>query len=191
MVIPLQKEPPIAEKDYESELVFACLKNELWAQKQLYERYCRKMFGLCLRYAHNKEEAEDLLQEGFVKVFKNISRFRGEGSLEGWIRKIILNTVFEEHRKKKLTVYQVDTWEMREDLHPEAESALSQQSANDLLTMIQQLPDGYRRVFNLFAIEGYSHQEISEMLEISEGTSKSQYSRARALLQKMVLAGTK
>ena len=144
------------------------------------------MFALCVRYCRNREEAEDVLQNGFITVFKNIGNFRGDGSFEGWIRKIIVNTALMHLRSKKNELSFSDV----EDLgkaHPESQfDTASQINANELKKMLERLPEGYRLVFNLFAIEGYSHKEIAEMLGINEGTSKSQLSKARNYLQEML-----
>jgi RNA polymerase sigma-70 factor (ECF subfamily) len=138
------------------------------------------MFGVCLRYFKDKDTAEDALQEGFIRVFQKIGTYRGEGSLEGWIRRIIVRTSIEIYRKETrfIAVEEMDASEE----HSQAEDALSLLSAEEIISCIQELPSGFRTVFNLYAIEGYSHQEISEMLSISVGTSKSQLSRARDLL---------
>jgi len=140
------------------------------------------MLGLCLRYTRNRDEAEDLLQDGFVKIFKNLDQYTGPGSFEGWIRKIMVNTVLESFRKKKLRFSGEDIQELENDPATEAD-ALNRIGLKDLLALVQGLPPGYQLVFNLYAIEGYPHKEIATMLDISEGTSKSQLARARMLLQ--------
>lgn len=139
-----------------------------------------------MRYTGNREEAEDVFQEGWVRVFNNLKNFRWEGSLEGWIRKIMVNSALEYIRKKKKNIVYMDTSGIREEFHPEAPEISAHISVKELISMVNRLPEGYRMVFNLFAVEGYSHEEIAGMLGISEGTSKSQYSRARVQLQKMV-----
>jgi len=149
-------------------------------QRALYDRYHRLMFGVCLRYTDNRDDAQDILQEGFIRVFKNIQKFRSEGSFEGWIRRIMVHTSIEHYRRNS-RYFMVDVKEagdMRID-----EEALSSMSRDEILALIQELPSGYRTVFNLYAIEGYSHQEVADMLSISVGTSKSQLSRAKRLLQ--------
>jgi len=156
------------------------------AQRQLYDAFAPKMYALCLRYSSGRLEAEDMLQEGFIKVFQNIHLFRNEGSLEGWMRRIFVTTVIENIRKRTF-------WQKLEssaiDREPETElSGFEYLSLKDLLKMIQGLSDGYRTVFNLYVIEGYGHAEIAKLLNISEGTSKSQLSRAKQILQKTLLS---
>lgn len=171
----------------DEEIIKGCIANDMNAQKHLYERFARKMMGICLRYAENTEEAQDLVQDGFIKVFQKINSFKGDGSLEGWTRKVMVNTALDSLRKKKKEKQRIeidnedDSWTGIED------GIIDAISAKDLLKIIQNLPRGYRTVFNLFAIEGYSHKEIGEMLHITESTSKSQYSRAKVQLQKMLL----
>lgn len=159
----------------DEQLLEAILRQDAKAQRLLYERFARKMFGVCLRYTRNKEEAEDYLQDGFLKVFQKISSFKNEGSLEGWIRRVIVNTCLDHLRQQKML------WSEMDEATEPAENAevLDKLKAADLLELIRQLSPGFRTVFNLFAIEGYSHKEIGELLNISEGTSKSQFARAR------------
>ncbi len=140
------------------------------------------MVGICLRFTRNQMEAEDILQEGFIKVFRYLKDYRSEGSLEGWIRKTIVNTAINFYKKK--IKYQKDiSLEQNEPINYEEEDAIDMLSAKELLVLIHELPDGYRMVFNLNVIEGYTHKEIGDMLNISENTSKSQLSRARGVLQ--------
>ncbi len=168
----------------EHELIQGCKKGDRGFQKALYELYCRKMLVVCLRYSKTTAEAEDILQEAFVKVFQGISNFRGESKLETWITRIMVNTALNFQRRKLYLFPMVDVEEI--DL-PEDEISISGVHFTQLLEMVQSLPQGCQIVFNLLAIEGYNHKEIAEMLGISEGTSKSQYSRARALLQEKLL----
>lgn len=140
------------------------------------------MFGICLRYAHDYPTAEDLLQEGFIKVFNKLDKFRFEGSFEGWMKRIFVNTAIEHYRKPSAHKFFVAI-ENAYDLNV-SNLAPDNLRSNDLLRLIQKLPDGYRTVFNLYAIEGYNHREIGQKLGISEGTSKSQLARARATLKK-------
>lgn len=168
----------------EQELVQGCIAGKRAVQKQLYELYAKKMMAVCLRYARTSFEAEDVLQEAFVKVFENIQNFKGECPLEFWIRRIMINTALKYHRKK-MYVSSVAETDKVENI-PEEEFIMSGYAYEDLLSMIQSLAPRYQLVFNLYAIEGYSHKEIATMLEISEGTSKSQYSRARAILKSML-----
>ncbi len=176
--------PKIALMLSENELIEGCRKSDRVFQKALYERYCRKMMVVCLRYSKSTLEAEDILQEAFVKVFQGIKDFRQEAKLETWITRIMVNTALNSQRKKLYLYPMVDVEEIN---LPTEEVSLSGVNFNQLLEMIQTLPQGCQAVFNLFAIEGFSHKEIAEMLEISEGTSKSQYARARALLQGKLL----
>jgi len=140
------------------------------------------MFGICLRYAKNQMEAEDVLQEGFIKVFRYLKDYRNDGSLEGWVRRTMVNTAINYYKKK--VKYQKDvSLDQTEPINNDEESAIDKLSAKELLEVIRELPDGYRMVFNLNVIEGYTHKEIGAMLNISENTSKSQLSRARGVLQ--------
>jgi RNA polymerase sigma-70 factor (ECF subfamily) len=167
------------------EIIEGCKNNNRKFQEKLYQTFCGKMFAVCLRYAHTHEDAEDIVQEGFVKVFKNISQFRNEGSFEGWIRRIFVHTAIEIYRKNSKMFPIVELTPFR-DIQNVNSNAIDNMSANELMKMVQSLSAGYRTVFNLYAIEGFTHKEIGEMLGISEGTSKSQMSRARLLLQKMI-----
>ncbi len=164
------------------DIVLRCKSFDNKAQHALYKFYASKMYGVCLRYFPNPEVAQDILQDGFIKVFDSIESFRFEGSIEGWIKRIIVNTALEYHRKVKQ--------ENEVDLS-NASSLITDQFGYEsdykfLLTIIASLPDQYRLVFNLYAIEGYSHAEIASKLGINESTSKSNYSRARALLREKV-----
>ena len=163
-------------------LIDNCLKGNAVAQKELFTTYAPKMLGVCLRYMKNTEQAEDVLQDGFVKVFQKLNFFKREGSLEGWIRRIIVNTALDQIRKdaKYKNDYSLD---QADYLVETSGYILENLAADDLLKLIHELPEGYRVVFNMYAIEGYSHKEIGEELKISENTSKSQYSRARAYLR--------
>ena len=153
-------------------------------QELLYNRFSPKMYSVCLRYSGNAEDARDLLQEGFIKIFKNLSKYRGDGSFEGWIRRIFVNTSIEHFRKK---VYLQDVTETQERTLEDKEwNVLDELAEKDIMKMIHQLSPGYKAVFNMHVIEGYSHKEIAEMLGINEGTSKSQLARAKMVLKKMV-----
>lgn len=165
----------------EKDLIEDCIKENRAAQKALYERYCRKMMVVCQRYAKSTQEAEDILQDGFIKVFANIKSFRGDSRLDTWMTRIMINTALNAQRQKLYLIPMVDVEGI--DLREEEQVSLSGIHLKELITMVQSLPDGCRLVFNLFAIEGYSHKEIGAMLSISEGTSKSQYNRAKSLLK--------
>jgi RNA polymerase sigma-70 factor (ECF subfamily) len=171
-------------QDY-SEIIEGCKNNTRKFQEKLYQSFCGKMFAVCMRYAHSHHDAEDIMQEGFIKVFKNIAQYRGEGSFEGWIRRIFVHTAIELYRKNSKMFPIVELTPTRVVPNVDA-TAIDTMSLNELLKMVQNLSAGYRTVFNLYAIEGFTHKEIGDMLGISEGTSKSQMSRARLLLQKMI-----
>ena len=153
-------------------------------QYELYERFAPKMYGVCLRYASSNEEAEDILQEGFIKVFKKIGSYRSEGSFEGWMRRIFVNTAIEHFRRKTYT--QPITEAEESTVEGKYLSVLDALAEKDIVQLVQQLSPGYRTVFNMYVIEGYSHKQIAEELGISEGTSKSQLSRAKQILQELV-----
>lgn len=165
----------------EKELIEGCLKEDRVLQKALYDRYCRKMMVVCQRYSKSIQEAEDTLQEGFIKVFANIKSFRGDARLDTWMTRIMINTALNAQRQKLYLLPMVDVNEV--DLHEDETISLAGIHFEELIRIVQSLPDGSRLVFNLFAIEGYGHKEIAEMLGISEGTSKSQYNRAKNILK--------
>lgn len=167
----------------EKKLIKGCLAGKPEAQRILYERFADKMYGVCLRYARDREEAQDILQDGFIRVFRKLELYKGTGSLEGWIRRVIVNVALRYcQRNARMFVVGLENAEEEADVE-----IIEQQFAYEaMLEMVQSLPDGYRMVFNLYAIEGFSHKEIGEKLGISEGTSKSQLARARKQLQKMV-----
>jgi RNA polymerase sigma-70 factor (ECF subfamily) len=175
------------EENYLKEIIDGCKKGKRKSQELLYHQFAAKMFAVCLYYAGNKTEAEDFLQSGFIKVFENIKQYQEKGIFEAWLRKIFMHTALTKYREKKLMLLP-DYKETEYLLDSNQEDVLSKISTNDLLCLIQQLPPAYRLVFNLYAIEGYSHREIAEMLGLQEGTSKSNLSRARQILQQK-LAG--
>ncbi len=170
----------------ENQLIKKVLEGDKRSQKTFYQRFAPKMYGVALRFARDKDEANDMLQEGFVKVFSKLQYYRGEGSLEGWIRRTIVNTAINIYKRnlKHLSSQDLDTVMIFEK-NNEA-SPIEQMSARELLGQINQLPVGYRTVFNLYVVDGYSHKEIADLLDITENTSKSQLSRARAYLQKRI-----
>ncbi len=167
-------------------IIKGCLAGNRRDQELLYRRHAAKLYAVCLQYSGNDEEARDILQDGFIKIFENLIHYKYEGSFEGWMRRIIVNTALEKYRGKH-NLYRVDDIDMipEPDADPDNED-YSGLEAVDLLDMIRELPPKYRMVFNLYAIEGYAHKEISQMMKISEGTSKSNLSRARMILQKKV-----
>ena len=171
----------------ELQLIEGCRKGDRRAQKALYETFSRKMMSVCLRYVSDWETARDLLQEGFVKVFTHIDSYTGNGSFEGWIRKIFVNSALEYLRHADVLRESTDLDQTAEVAQTDS-SPLSDISAVELMQLVQSLPAGFRTIFNLFAIEGYSHKEISERLHITESTSRSQYTRAKQLLQRKVNA---
>nr|WP_278251840.1 sigma-70 family RNA polymerase sigma factor [Sabulibacter ruber] len=165
-------------------MVKALQEGDAKAQRFLYDRYAGPMMGVCLRYLKNEMDAEEVLINGFMKVFQHVNRFEQKGSFEGWVRRIMVNEALQQLRKQEPMHLAID----KEHIHLASEdaSADSDMSAEEMMDMLKELPAGYRAVFNLYAIEGYSHKEIAEMLNITEGTSKSQLSKARAMLQRML-----
>jgi RNA polymerase sigma factor (sigma-70 family) len=161
-----------------------CAKGKPQAQEKLYKLFSRKLLGVCMRYAKNRDEAEDMLHDGFIKIFGNIHQFGFQGSFEGWMRRIMVNTALEKFRKVKPVSRIDDVVETADDVSFDVTAGAI--DAQELLNLIQALSPQYRLVFNLYAIEGYTHKEIAEMLNISEGTSKSNLARARAILQQRV-----
>lgn len=169
----------------DEQLVSGCLKGDPIAQRTLYKQFSRKMMSICMRYAHNRDQAQDMLQDGFVKVFQKIDHYRGEGPLGGWIARTMVNTALDHIRRNKMFDHSLDLTEA-EHLHQGDEQVITGMSTDELMELIQSLPTGYRTVFNLFVIEGYAHKEIAEMLGVSENTSKSQFMKARAYLRKLL-----
>ncbi|MBS1531318.1 MAG: sigma-70 family RNA polymerase sigma factor [Bacteroidetes bacterium] len=167
------------------ELLKRCKAGERKAQEQLYKQFASKMMGVCLRYAADRMEAEDMLQNGFIRVFQKMDDFRGDGSFEGWIRRIMVHSSIEYYRKhhKMLVLSNSDELPNEPSVNPVAAANLD---ARDMMALVQRLSPGYRMVFNLYAIEGYSHREIGDMMGISEGASKSQLSRARSILKGLI-----
>jgi len=167
-------------------IIKGCLEGNRRDQELLYRRHSSKLYAVCLQYSENDEEARDILQEGFIKIFQNLQNYKYEGSFEGWIRRIVVNTALEKYRSR-YNLYRVDDLDAADEpvAEPDSEDYTGIDAA-DLLYIIRELPPKYRMVFNLYAIEGYSHKEISKLLNISEGTSKSNLSRARSILQKKV-----
>jgi RNA polymerase sigma factor (sigma-70 family) len=170
----------------EEAILYGCLHNDSTAQRELYGRYSPKMLSVCYRFAHNREDAEDMLQEGFIKVFGQIHTFQNKGAFEGWIRRIIVHTCINNLKKNKKFNESVDiihatTIQVRE------ESVPSIVQAKQVVECIRLLPIGYRTVLNLYAIEGYSHKEIADVLDIEESTSRSQYTRAKQMLEDILV----
>lgn len=171
----------------EQHLILACKQGKLWARKEVYEQYAPAMMALCRRYVPNAEDAKDVLQDGFIKIFTEIGNYSGSGSFGGWVRKIFVNTSLDYMRKK----HRLKQKELLIDIEMgwtyENGPDIGDIGADDLMQCIGELPDTYRTIFNLFAVEGYSHREIATMLNIAESTSRSYFFRARQLLQERVM----
>jgi RNA polymerase sigma-70 factor (ECF subfamily) len=170
----------------DEQLIKECIKKDIRAQKHLYEKYASLMMSVCLRYVRDRDIAQNLLQDGFIKLFDKIHTYSGSGSFVGWMRKIFVNAALEHLRRNDVFKYSTDI-DAAFNIESEDESPVEKISADELMKCITELPSGFRTVFNLFAIEGYSHAEIAEQLGIQEGTSRSQYARARTLLQQKIL----
>ena len=180
MRLAINKSKPIED------LIHGCINNSQKAQRDLYNRYSSLMFSICLRYVGDPAQAEDIMISGFMKVFSHIKQFLGKGSFEGWMRKIMVNESLAFIRKNKSMYLEVDIQTV--NYEPNYGWLSDRLEADDLMKLVEELPVGYKTIFNLYAIEGYSHKEIAEMLDISINTSKSQLSRARALLQSKLTA---
>lgn len=170
----------------DDELIKGCLKEDESSQRELFRKYAGKMLGVCQRYAHNSGDAEDIVQDAFIKVFEKIHQFKNEGSFEGWVRKIVVNTAL-----KKYTVIRYDKEVSGYEINDRNESSIeataySHLTEKELLGLINNLPDGYRLIFNLYVIEGYQHEEIATMLGIQSGTSRSQLVKARNMLKNQI-----
>ncbi len=169
----------------EDMIIAGCKKNDRQSQELLYRHFAGKMYAICISYAGNRSLAKDMLQDAFIKVFKNIKSFNKDGSLEGWIRKIITNTAIDHLRKNKKTENYVEM-EAANIKHYSVNTAIGNISFNEVMEQVERLPEGARIVFNMHALDGYTHKEIAQKLEITEGTSKSQFNRARQLLMSYI-----
>ena len=169
--------------DFDKAFIKKLKTNDGKAQKAFYQQLAPKMYGICLRFAVSRAEADDILQEGFIRVFNHIKDFRGDGSLEGWVRRTIVNTAINSYKKRVKQGPTTDI-EFIKNQPDEKYYVIEKMAADELLELIKELPVGYQTVFNLNVIEGYTHKEIGKMLQISENTSKSQLSRARSSLQR-------
>ena len=163
-------------------LIKQCANNDRKAQKEIYQLFAGKLFSICLKYSKNKQEAQDNFQDGFIVIFEKIGQFNFKGSFEGWLKRVMLNTVLLKYRKKN--VLNIVTEDIPDEVIVDVDD--HEISLDFLLNLINELPDRYRMVFNLYALDGYSHKEISEMLLIAEGTSKSNLARARAILKQKI-----
>ncbi len=172
----------------DTELIKGCIKEDAACQRSLFNRYASSLLGVCSRYARNKEDAEDILQDAFIKIFNKINQFKGDGSFEGWMRRVVVNTALKKYTLSRYAK-EVSVEEIKEgtDIDVNDVPPFNHLTEKDLLLIINRLPDGYRLVFNLYVIEGYQHHEIADMLGIQSGTSRSQLVKARNLLQKEVL----
>lgn len=168
----------------ERELIEGCINNHQAAQKQLFSLYAGKMMSVCLRYANNEALAQDILQDGFIRVFKTIHQFRHEGSFEGWLRRVFVTVAIRQVSKRKMLFTDTDISDSKD--HSINPAVLSKISADEIHAMIRSMPDGYRTIFNLNVIEGYSHEEIAKMLDIQPTTSRGQLLKARKYLQAMI-----
>ncbi|KAA3440286.1 RNA polymerase sigma factor [Rufibacter hautae] len=168
----------------EEEIIAGCKQEKAAFQEKLFQLYSRRMMAVCTRYTKSRFEAEDIFQEAFVKVFKNINTYHG-GSFEGWMRQIFVHTAINHYHKNKKYQEQLD-YSTVEEVVPNDDDIISTISAQELLGLINQLPEGYRLVFNLYIVEGFNHREIGDMLQIAEGTSKSQLAKAKSYLKKML-----
>lgn len=172
----------------EQQIIAGCRDQKREAQEMLYSKYARTMYGICLRYCSDDDAAKDLLQDGFIKVFANVNSFQEKGSFEGWMKRIFINLALENIRRQKNIIQSSDNIQELPDIVDSSteEDNMYKISETTLLKMVQELPKGYATVFNLYAIEGYAHKDIAEMLAITESTSRSQYVRARQILQEKV-----
>lgn len=167
----------------EKELVRGCIRGDKRYQKMLYDLYGKKMYGVCLRYCNDKDIAKDVMQDAFVKILTNIGQFKFTGPLEAWIRRIMVNTSIQFYRSS-ISLKEVELSEAHGEVR--YDETFSKLSKDEILKLIQNLAPGYRTVFNMYVIEGYSHAEIAEMMGINENTSKSQLSRSRVILQEQI-----
>lgn len=176
-------------KSKEQKILKGCIAGKAKYQQLLYETYYGKMMSVCMRYARGNEEAKDILQEGFIKVFTNIQYFKSDGSLEGWVRRVIVNTAinyYHKNKRQQLNNSIEESYEELSDCLIEEDEAIKKLNYDDILVFVRALPPAYQAVFNLYVIEGYNHKEIGELLGISEGTSKSNLAKARLKLQKQL-----
>lgn len=167
-----------------NKLILRCAKNDRDAQKEIYQLFAGKLFSICLKYSKNKQEAQDNFQDGFIAIFNKIGTFNFKGSFEGWLKRVMINTILQKYRKK--SVLNIVTEEIPDEVVVEVDD--DDISLDILLDLIKELPERYRMVFNLYVLDGFSHKEIAKMLKIAEGTSKSNLARARMILKKKLEA---
>ncbi|OQA92433.1 MAG: ECF RNA polymerase sigma factor SigR [Bacteroidetes bacterium ADurb.Bin234] len=167
----------------EEEIIKECIKGNRKAEKHLYTKYNGLFFAICLRYTQSREEAEDVLITGFTSIFESLPMYKKQGSFEGWMKRIIINTAVNHYRTNKKHLSNIDIEEI-DTINEISQKSYQDINVKDILNQIQMMPEGYKQVFNLFAIEGYKHTEIAEMLHIAENTSKSQYAKAKKWLQR-------
>lgn len=170
----------------EEEIIKQCIAGNSKAQEKLYNFYARRMKGICVRYAKSVFEAEDIFQDAFIKVFTYLVNYKMEGSFDGWIRRIVVNTAIDHYKKNQSLEKHFEQYDGADEIETENVTIEQKLYADDLLKILSLLPDGYRLVFNLYAIEGYNHKEIADLLNITEGTSKSQLSKARRYIQHLL-----
>jgi RNA polymerase sigma-70 factor (ECF subfamily) len=169
----------------EENLIKGCIAEDRECQRELYKRFSGKMMAVCMRYASSRMEAEDMLQEGFIKVFDNIGKFKMEGSLEGWVRRIMVNNAINKIRANKIKFEELGN--VSDDFLQHDKNIIDKMSEQDILKLISQMPQGYKYVFNMYAIEGLSHKEIADNLGIEEASSRSQYAKAKKYLQQQII----
>lgn len=170
----------------EADLIKACVRRDRKAQRMIYEKFAPRMFSVCIRYAGNRDSAKDLLQDGFITVFSKIGSYSGDGSFEGWMRKIFVNTALMQLRKRDVLRDTREISELKTNV-PFEDNMMDKVEGKDIYNLIKEMPDGFRTVFNLSVVDGYSHQEIAGQLGITEGASRSQLSRARSWLQERIV----
>lgn len=188
VAVKVPKKPPNQLAQLPWHIIEGCQRKDRLCQKKFYEFYYGKMMGICMRYTDNYEEARDVLHEGFMKIFQNIEFFSPTVSIESWMRRIIVNTAIDHYRRNKHNSKQVEITDFNQQ-QPDTLTVeiISNIAVEEIMKLVQKLPPSYRTIFNLFAIEGYNHREIADMLGISQGTSKSNLSKARQLLQTMIM----
>lgn len=169
----------------EETLISECIKNNRIAQKELYDRYASKLMGICIRYTNSREDAEDVLIEGFTSIFQKLKMFKGEGSFEGWMKRIMVNAAISHFRQNSKYRFHLDIADVV-NVSQKEETVIEKMEAKRIIDIVNTMPEGYKVIFNLFAVEGFTHREIGEMLNISEGTSKSQFSKGRKWLQNKI-----